>query len=79
MLCDSQNYLLQEIEKPEDDEIARYLVKGLVKGSPRLFWKQNEHEYPVLARIARDILSIPVSGAGVERLFNSARDICHYR
>jgi hypothetical protein len=33
----------------------------------------------VLARIARDVLSIPASGAGVERLFNCARDICHYR
>jgi hypothetical protein len=33
----------------------------------------------VLARLARDILSIPASGAGVERLFNCARDVCHYR
>ena len=32
-----------------------------------------------MARLARDVLSIPASGAGVERLFNSARDICHYR
>jgi hypothetical protein len=24
------------------------------------------------------VLSIPATGAGVERLFNSARDICHY-
>lgn len=31
-----------------------------------------------MARLARDVLSIPASGAGVERLFNSARDICHY-
>jgi hAT family dimerisation domain. len=29
--------------------------------------------------LARDILSIPATGAGVERLFNTARDICHYR
>ena len=29
--------------------------------------------------MARDVLSIPATGAGVERLFNSARDICHYR
>jgi hypothetical protein len=29
--------------------------------------------------MARDILAIPASGAGVERLFNCARDICHYR
>lgn len=33
----------------------------------------------MLTRIARDILSIPASGAGVERLFNCARDICYYR
>ena len=33
----------------------------------------------MLASLARDILSIPASGAGVERLFNCARDICHYR
>jgi uncharacterized Zn finger protein (UPF0148 family) len=25
------------------------------------------------------VLSIPAIGAGVERLFNSARDVCHYR
>jgi hypothetical protein len=52
---------------------------GLTNGHPRLFWKEHEHEYPVLARLARDILSIPASGAGVERLFNCARDVCHYR
>lgn len=33
----------------------------------------------MLARIARDILSIPASGAGEERLFNYARNICYYR
>ena len=27
----------------------------------------------------QDILSIPVTGAGVERLFNTVRDIFHYR
>jgi hAT family dimerisation domain. len=44
-----------------------------------LFWKDHEAEFPALASLARDILSIPATGAGVERLFNSARDICHYR
>lgn len=33
----------------------------------------------MLSRLARDLLSVPATGAGVERLFNSARDICHYR
>ena len=54
-------------------------IPGLTKGNPRLFWKEHESEYPILARMARDVLSIPASGAGVERLFNCARDICHYR
>lgn len=35
--------------------------------------------FPALADLARDILTIPATGAGVERLFNSARDVCHYR
>ena len=33
----------------------------------------------MLSRLARDFLSVPATGAGVERLLNSARDICHYR
>lgn len=47
--------------------------------NPPMFWKDNQHEFPILASIARDVLSIPATGSGVERLFNSARDICHYR
>src|SRR5437773_1044576 len=29
--------------------------------------------------MARDVLAVPVSGIGIERLFNMAQDICHYR
>lgn len=43
------------------------------------WWLMHESYYPILARIARDFLAIPVAGVGVENLFNSARDICHYR
>ncbi|KAA8649409.1 uncharacterized protein ATNIH1004_005310 [Aspergillus tanneri] len=67
LLCESQTALQAEVDQPED-EITRYLAKGLTKGNPRVFWKEHEHEYPVLAKIARDILSVPASGAGVERL-----------
>lgn len=35
-----------------------------------MLWKQNEHKMPALAILARD---------RVERLFNSARDVFHYR
>lgn len=37
---------------------------GLTKGHPRLFWKEHEHVYTVLAKIARGILSTPASGDG---------------
>lgn len=77
--CASQNQPLEELAKPDDDEIARYLARGIERQKPRLFWKEHEKSFPTLARMARDILSIPASGAGVERLFNCARDICYYR
>lgn len=39
----------------------------------------HEADYPILTSLARDILITPASGSGVERLFNSAHDICYYR
>ncbi|KAL3705729.1 hypothetical protein TMatcc_006738 [Talaromyces marneffei ATCC 18224] len=59
------------------DEATQYLES--VPIAPRTFWKEHEHKFPALAKMARDILSIPATGAGVERLFNSARDVCDYR
>ncbi|KAJ5672840.1 hypothetical protein N7507_001967 [Penicillium longicatenatum] len=61
-------------ETHEYDEIKEYLNSAIVR-TPR----DHQHQFPALANLARDILSIPATGAGVERLFNSARDICHYR
>ncbi|CAG7945922.1 unnamed protein product [Penicillium salamii] len=46
---------------------------------PLTWWRDHQDEFPTIARLARDVLSIPASGVGVEWLFNSARDICHYR
>ncbi|KAJ5378335.1 uncharacterized protein N7496_005744, partial [Penicillium cataractarum] len=36
-------------------------------------------KFPILIALTRDILSIPTSSTSVERLFNYARDIYHYR
>lgn len=46
---------------------------------PHIYWRENESKFPILSWLAHDLLSVPATGAGVERLFNSARDICHYR
>lgn len=47
--------------------------------APLAFWKEYQTRFPAIAALARDILSFPATGAGVERLFNTARDVCHYR
>jgi nuclear transport factor 2 (NTF2) superfamily protein len=44
-----------------------------------LFWQSRERDFPCLARMARDVLCIPIAGVGVERVFNFCRDICHFR
>ena len=38
-------------------------------------WKKIEPKYPTVAKMAKDILSIPASGVGVEQLFDTARDV----
>jgi hypothetical protein len=42
-------------------------------------WKLLEAQLPGLAYMARDLLCIPLSGVGIERVFNFACDICYYR
>jgi hypothetical protein len=59
--------------------IFTYAILDTVDVDPLSFWKENQHRFPALAAMARDTLSVPATGAGVERLFNTARDICHYR
>jgi hypothetical protein len=49
--CASQNQLQDELAKPEDDEIARYLARGVERQNPRAFWREHEHEFPILARM----------------------------
>ncbi|KAI1829204.1 hypothetical protein DTO027I6_9899 [Penicillium roqueforti] len=62
-----------------NNEVENCLESGTTSIDPCSFWKGHQHEFPMLASVARDVLSIPATGAGVERLLGSARDICHYR
>jgi hypothetical protein len=93
LVCDAEDF--EQTLTGEQDELKQYLesgkcyapvyyvkltlLLGTIRTHPRLFWKDHQHEFPALAHLARDILSVPATGAGVERLFNSARDVCHYR
>ncbi|OQE11278.1 hypothetical protein PENFLA_c074G04571 [Penicillium flavigenum] len=69
----------QDSEIDRDDQLAQYLGSSTRKINPCVFRKSSQYEFPVLASLARYVLSVPATGSGVERLFNTARDICHYR
>ena len=36
------------------------------------FWRENESRWPLLANIAKKVLAVPASSAGVERMFSIA-------
>ena len=57
--------------------ITNFIVDP-IDAEPLQFWREHQERFPIIAVLARDILSIPATGAGVERLFNTARDICYY-
>ncbi|KAJ5902926.1 hypothetical protein N7495_003454 [Penicillium taxi] len=73
--------LTRDTSSPSEDELTRYLHFRTSDTTTKTlrFWKDNARQFPTLAQIARDYFAVPASGAGVERLFNTARDICHYR
>jgi len=62
--------------------VQRYLTApiAVIKDqSPIAWWKVHASDYPTVARMVRDILSISVTSVPVERLFSSTRDILPYR
>jgi hypothetical protein len=67
----------------DGSEAIRYLqtppLNIFKQPDPLKCWKILEAEYPTVAQMARDVLAIPATGVGVERLFNVGRDTCHYR
>ncbi|KAJ5812292.1 hypothetical protein N7474_008593 [Penicillium riverlandense] len=46
---------------------------------PLTFWRENQARFLAIAALARDVLLFPTIGVGVERLFNTTRDIYYYR
>ncbi|KAJ5780736.1 hypothetical protein N7457_005896, partial [Penicillium paradoxum] len=64
---------------PVIDKLTQYLDGNITDSEPLSFWRENQFRFPAIATLTRDMLAIPATGAGVERLFNTARDIYHYR
>lgn len=64
----------------DQSELTQYLTsRPSTEDDPLKAWSAESQEYPALGIMARDILAVPISGVGVERCFNMARDVCHYR
>ena len=61
----------EDLLKAAKHEIRAYLLQPTLprKESPRLWWRDNQHRFPLLAATARDHMSIPGSSSSLERLF----------
>jgi hypothetical protein len=63
----------------DDDELETYLCKRLdltnLPENPLQFSKNHKMEFPVLAKVARQIFSVPAASACVERSFSAAGNI----
>ena len=60
-----------------DEEIAAYLDLPTIPrtSSARVWWRENESRFPVLARVARRYLAAPCTSVASERLFSSAGQV----
>jgi hypothetical protein len=74
---DYRRKLLSTADARTQNEFDRYIASPRAirtggKSSILDWWRQNQHEYPHLARMFRDIYCVPASSAGVEREFSKS-------
>ena len=67
------------VELTIEDELNAYLKGKKVEVNPLSFWKDNEHRYPTLSKLAEHYLAVPASSASIERLFSVAGCIARAR
>ncbi len=39
-----------------------------------LYWKEKQHQFPILSNIAKQVCAIPASNTSIERLFSAAKN-----
>ena len=76
----SQRIPRPQSDKDIPDEVQRFLDLAPVGRDIEAldWWKMHEKEFPVCAKMARDILAIPASSAECERIFSAARNISNW-
>lgn len=83
-LSDFDTYIMETTGQNLKSELDQYLDETLL---PRVqefdvldWWKQNKLKYPTLSKMARDILSIPVSAAAFDYVFDmEPREMDEYK
>ncbi|GJZ75508.1 zinc finger BED domain-containing protein RICESLEEPER 2-like protein [Tanacetum coccineum] len=73
--CLKKRKLDDEGNVPTETELDRYLNEATVKYDDDfdilLWWKNNTETFPVLSKIAKDVLAIPLSAVGSESAFKA--------
>ncbi|KAE8718944.1 Zinc finger BED domain-containing protein DAYSLEEPER [Hibiscus syriacus] len=83
-LLDFDVYIMETSNQQMKSELYQYLEESLL---PRVqdfdvlgWWKLNKMKYPTLSKMARDILSIPVSAAASDSVFDiTIKQLDEYR
>ncbi|GMH30685.1 hypothetical protein Nepgr_032528 [Nepenthes gracilis] len=83
-LSDFDMYIMETSSQQSKSELDQYLEESLL---PRVqdfdvlsWWKLNKLKYPILSKMARDILSIPLSTMGPDLVFDVvSKEMDQYR
>ncbi|CAF1508392.1 unnamed protein product [Adineta ricciae] len=63
----------------DNDELERFLAKRLnildLPDNPLDFWRNHRMEFPILAKVSRQVFSIPATSAAVERTFSAGGNV----
>ncbi|KAK7244295.1 hypothetical protein RIF29_39115 [Crotalaria pallida] len=83
-LTDFDAYIMETTSQQMRSELDQYLEESLLPRVPNFdvldWWKLNKVKYPTLSKMARDILSVPVSTAQPDSVFSTKkRELDHYR
>ena len=76
-LNDFQRYNTPASNNYNASELERYNIEPLVDKDVDIIksWGDNRRRYPILARIALDVLAAPATTAADERVFSEADDV----
>ncbi|CAJ2634711.1 unnamed protein product [Trifolium pratense] len=83
-LTDFDAYIMETSSQQTKSELDQYLEESLLPRVPEFdvlsWWKLNKLKYPTLSKMARDILSVPVSSVPADSIFDDKnKEMDQYR